>query len=412
MVFRTPINITNITTGLAPDGMSELVNWQTDVPTTSQVSYGLTAALGSQTALLDTAAMVTNHAVVISGLQEDTDYYYQISAAAPLYTSVVFNAQLPLHTLPNPTPQLENGGFENAHNGVSPSPFPWVQYTTKISGVPPKPIDGIVGPYPSGGAQAWSQGFQAFDGSYFLGAAATRDFKYGGVFQRVQVTSAGQPCIVGAEYATYANISPPDSQVAIGIDPNGGVDPTSPNIVWRSGCSPSNNSQYHSTGIGAAAGSTGIVTVFLEIRQIYQELHVCAIDDVTMGPPSPATIGQAKSSATGAVSLSNETVTFVDPDTISYNNATCTRAYIEEDDRSAGHSGALRPGPGQYPVCWKQSERHRPACARQQRSHHTGLLLDAGLRFLSGSGPTRDGPEIPRRRRAQPARALRLQGGV
>ena len=123
MSFSTPINILNITTGLASDGVSTLITWTTDANATSQVAYGLTPSMGSQTAW-DNAS--TSHQVTISGLQQNSTYYFQISAAAPLYTGVVSALQT-LQTLPNPTSQLRNGSFENSYAG-QPSLFPWVQY--------------------------------------------------------------------------------------------------------------------------------------------------------------------------------------------------------------------------------------------------------------------------------------------
>ncbi|MFH0816484.1 MAG: S8 family serine peptidase, partial [Methanobacteriota archaeon] len=57
-----------------------IVQWDTDVPATSQVFYGLTGALGSTSAL--DADMVLTHEVPITGLTGFTNYYFDVQSVS------------------------------------------------------------------------------------------------------------------------------------------------------------------------------------------------------------------------------------------------------------------------------------------------------------------------------------------
>jgi len=67
-----------------PADTSANITWSTIDPATSQVQYGPTADLGSSTALQ--SGLVTNHAVLLSGLTPGTGYYFKV-------LSTVGNAQ-------------------------------------------------------------------------------------------------------------------------------------------------------------------------------------------------------------------------------------------------------------------------------------------------------------------------------
>jgi chitodextrinase len=58
---------------------SATVSWTTDAPSTSQVFYGPTGSYGSSTTLNQTLS--TAHSVVISGLNPDTLYYFQVRSS-------------------------------------------------------------------------------------------------------------------------------------------------------------------------------------------------------------------------------------------------------------------------------------------------------------------------------------------
>ena len=61
------------------------VGWTTDIPSSSQVSYGTTTSYGTQSTLDTTAT--TTHSVLLSGLSAGTLYHYQVSSGTATATS-------------------------------------------------------------------------------------------------------------------------------------------------------------------------------------------------------------------------------------------------------------------------------------------------------------------------------------
>jgi hypothetical protein len=59
-----------------PTASSIIVRWRTDVATTSQVAYG--PAPGSLTQTVDDGTLTTEHVVTLSGLTDDTQYFYSV----------------------------------------------------------------------------------------------------------------------------------------------------------------------------------------------------------------------------------------------------------------------------------------------------------------------------------------------
>jgi peptidoglycan hydrolase-like protein with peptidoglycan-binding domain len=57
---------------------SATITWDTDVPSDSQVMYGVNSDLGATTTLA--ATLVTSHSVTISGLAENTNYRYEVAS--------------------------------------------------------------------------------------------------------------------------------------------------------------------------------------------------------------------------------------------------------------------------------------------------------------------------------------------
>ncbi len=346
--FTTPIQISNISSSYIVNGTDVIVNWTTDIPTTSQIEYGTTTAYGSATS--PSPNLSQDHQLTLTGLAEDTTYHFRIWATNLPYYTVVASEDQVFDTLPNVSQTLQNGGFESSHNGVSPSLYPWVQYTTVIPGLAANPIDGIVGPFPAGGQSFWppfdsyygSPEITAFDGSYFLGAAANGSYENGGVFQRIQATP-GQTCTLVAHFATCRslNIMGTDNMAMLGIDPNGGADPQSPDVQWNSVYSATNDNQWQSATISATAGNNGSITVFLGVFQQWSAWHVVAIDGVSLGAPVPMSVGQLKqSSSGGAAILQNKVVTYVDDNFVYYGGNTYVKAYVEDDNAYGGRSRA------------------------------------------------------------------------
>jgi hypothetical protein len=74
-VDTLPPVISNITVTVANE--SATVNWTTDENANSTVSYDLTDALGNS---IDDSAFVINHSILITGLDNNTLYYYNITS--------------------------------------------------------------------------------------------------------------------------------------------------------------------------------------------------------------------------------------------------------------------------------------------------------------------------------------------
>jgi regulation of enolase protein 1 (concanavalin A-like superfamily) len=71
----TPPALSNISSG-APAASQATISWSTDEPATTWVSYGLTAGYEEGEAGND--VLTTLHAVTLSGLTPDTEYYYRV----------------------------------------------------------------------------------------------------------------------------------------------------------------------------------------------------------------------------------------------------------------------------------------------------------------------------------------------
>src|SRR5207244_1630969 len=63
------------------------IAWHTDLPSDSRVEYGVSSALGSVSPI--DAALVTSHALTLTGLQQNTNYIFRVvsrPAGAPVAT--------------------------------------------------------------------------------------------------------------------------------------------------------------------------------------------------------------------------------------------------------------------------------------------------------------------------------------
>ena len=335
--FELPINISDVSA--TTEGFDVVVRWTTDVATTSQVEYGKTIAYGS-TSTLDTN-LTTSHEVILSGLDEDEDYHFRVLSTRTNYNSVASDDNV-YHTLPYAKTSLQNASFED---GV----FPWVQYTASTSGN--QPIDGRIGPYPASGGSSWSSAaIKAYDGSYFIGADASEVVKNGGMLQRLY-WPAGTLCSFTARFATNSvGGGYYDTRARLGIDPNGGLDPTASGIVWWKGFSPTNDNVWYPGGVMATAGSGGIVTVFLDIYQQYPIIsQTVAIDDATFGSPVPMTIGAIKQEKRcPGVEIQNAVVTLI-ASSVTYEGYAYTRAYVQPDNSPSGIAVLFKQGSGTPP---------------------------------------------------------------
>ena len=75
-VFAKPVPGFINDVGALPDDTAATITWSTTAPANSQVQYGPTSNLGLTSSL--SAAMVTNHAVLLTGLTQGSGYYYRV----------------------------------------------------------------------------------------------------------------------------------------------------------------------------------------------------------------------------------------------------------------------------------------------------------------------------------------------
>jgi len=334
--FKTPIQFDGIVVSPRTAGSDVVIRWSTDVAATSRAEYGLTPAYGKFTP--EDSQLVTTHQMTVTELAEDQTYHFRVWGRNPPNYSNACSADHTFHTLPPPSPTLQNDSFEQGYGGSAHSLYPWVQYTTGDETTGYHPIDGLVGPYPKGGPLTWFASVQAYDGLYFAGAAANWGYKNGGVFQRVY-WPAGQLCSFSARYIILNRGGiPGDTRVRLGIDPDGGTEPMGPNVRWWSTISPTNDNRWYLAGLTTTAGPAGLVTVFLDIREQWElEWHVAAVDHARLTSPVSTTIGALKGSEGDAgVILTQEMVTHVDPNPFVYFDTSYYKGYVEEDNRSAG----------------------------------------------------------------------------
>lgn len=74
-----------------PSDTTAEITWTTEAPATSEVQYGVTAALGASTG--PSESLVTNHLARLAGLTPDTGYYFRIVAStngAPVFSPTYF----------------------------------------------------------------------------------------------------------------------------------------------------------------------------------------------------------------------------------------------------------------------------------------------------------------------------------
>ena len=350
IVVKTPIQFDRIVSSPGVVASEVVIRWMTDVPATSRVEYGPTTAYGKFTA--EDTHLTTAHQVTVSGLAENQLYHFRVWGRNPPGYSDACSQDCTFRTLPPPSPGLQNGSFEEGYGGSPHSLYPWVQYTTGDETSGYHPIDGLVGPYVNQGPATWYRGVQAYDGAYFVGAAANWGYKNGGIFQRV-MRPPGQPCSFSARCITLNRGGvPADTRVRLGIDPDGGTDPKSPNVRWWTAVSSTNDNRWFPAGITVAAGPSGVVTVFVDIRQQWElEWHVAAVDHATLTDPMPTTIGALKASRGDVgVILDHKVLTYVAPYPLTCFDKSYYKAYVQEDDRSAGIAVYLDPSSPQVPV--------------------------------------------------------------
>lgn len=86
---------------------AEIIIWTTNVPATSQVSYGTTSALNTNSSL--DPNLVTSHRVVLQGLTLGTTYFYRVTSAYNFYVANSSTRQFTAGSATSCSPACTNG---------------------------------------------------------------------------------------------------------------------------------------------------------------------------------------------------------------------------------------------------------------------------------------------------------------
>jgi len=144
---------------------------------------------------------------------------------------------------------------------------------------------------------AWLAGITPHSGNYFVGNACNWWAKNGGLFQQVSISTGGVYVARVWSCLYWLGGTSFNTRSRIGIDPTGGTDPTSANVVW---------SQWHTYEVEGeaspwtqievqATAPSGTVTVFLEYQQDVVDnppggqWHINCFDDAELQMLTPST---------------------------------------------------------------------------------------------------------------------------
>ena len=126
----------------------------------------------------------------------------------------------------------------------------------------------------AGSSGTWNGGITAHSGSKFFGAYAYNSTCSGLLTQTLSVPNGSYRASVWSRvFHTYND--PNACTNRIGIDPTGGTDPNSPNVVWSAWDTQSRTafSEWHEISTLSVTAAAGTCTVFLQYSQQYNSGH-------------------------------------------------------------------------------------------------------------------------------------------
>jgi len=249
------------------------VTWTSLVHSTSQVEFGPTPAYGETTQTNTT--LVRNHSVKVAGLPPNAQVHYRVISTSDGYDAGISDDATFTTAYSATVPA--DGGFES---GTLNEWLPWPD-TDPIMQVGTQALVGPIDPYA---------------GSYLVYSSYSAVDQNGGIYARVGATP-------GNTYELHAwsnlymrkNTEPfpadQDCRQRIGLDPYGGSDATSPNIVWSAWDQRPNKTPPEWRELSAQTVAQGnLLTVFIEFDQHYIEGYmqmVNAFDDISVSEVSP-----------------------------------------------------------------------------------------------------------------------------
>lgn len=262
------VSVTNV--AVTPTASGATITWNTNVPASSRVDYGLTSGYGKT---VTDATLKTSHTIILSKLRADTVYNFKVTSSAPdMVDGVSSNTQfITQSAAPN---LLINGGFESG------SLSPWVKFGSFSNNAKE--------PYGSQGIGPWCTGKCPVEGSYDFVSIASYGTKNGGAYQRVLGVTPGATYTARMRYYTWqmGGVDNDCSNV-LGIDPYGGTNPEAPTVIKTPDLSSQDTWTFAS--ISAVAQSPAM-TIFLAAKQRWAlQWNHNGFDDVRLTGPSAET---------------------------------------------------------------------------------------------------------------------------
>jgi hypothetical protein len=276
------------------------ITWTTDVASDSLVEYA--AENCPYTNSVYDATLTTGHTITITGLKENTMYHFRVKSSRSGYNPAISRDQVICTKNSSPN-LLTNPGFEE---GSGPSPrYPIPGWTTYGS-IDIKASDG-----------SWFWGLPPRSGGWLLEGAVNGSTSDGGIYQRV-------PATPGAKYTFSAWVTTWMREndtwkydvwnnrnrleyMRLGIDPYGGTNPNSGNIIWTPRMY--SHLKYTNLAISATAASS-YVTVFVSMKGDGGQWHLYGVDDCVLTAEVPCTPPSITSHPQSQTKIVGQSVTF------------------------------------------------------------------------------------------------------
>ncbi|MEW6159850.1 MAG: hypothetical protein AB1813_20655, partial [Verrucomicrobiota bacterium] len=226
------------------------------------------------THLIEDTNLVTSHSVAITSLKDHAMYHFQVRSDASDRRPAI-SRDMVICTRPVRENLLANPGFEE---GSGASPRSIIPGWSKSGNVDIRLSNGT-----------WFWGVPRHSGQWLLQGAVNNNVSDAVIYQRVPVT-AGKDYTFSAWVTTWMREN--DNwkydvwqernrliYMRLGIDPNGGINPSSSNVQWTPRMY--SHLRYSSLSKRAVAKSN-FITVFVSMKGDGGQWHVYGVDDCVL----------------------------------------------------------------------------------------------------------------------------------
>ncbi|MGC8861217.1 MAG: fibronectin type III domain-containing protein [Armatimonadota bacterium] len=408
-VMQPSLYIANVVATPLSGGTSCKIEWDTQksssdstpVPSDSRVDYGMTSSYGQTTY---DGTLVSHHSVIVNGLYPSTKYYFRVASVGPGYNAQRWPKPPTTATfVTKPGATLFNGDFEVIVPNRTPnSEIPgWQKF---------------------GGTQWFNNGewsIPSQSGNLYTGSVSNYGLNNCGLYQQVQTTPGQEIAYSAYIWAQAYGHGDPcagyphrfgETSGLIGIDPTGGTDPYSSNVVWsgerqtqdwhnyliNGPCS--SNATWQKVGVSTIAQGE-LATVFLKTHIWYPiAWNFVCFDNVNPEPITQvSSVAEAKQlpndtpiNLVGTEPLGSPIVTYVgDPNIDLDDNDGWSYFYIEDPDRKAAIKVTMATGaewPYWIQVGKKVDIKGNITWGRMRNRTISGMPFDQQLRLDKPAG--------------------------